>query len=50
MFALKLLADIYLNKRLYCGFADYQKASDTINITKLWTKLLFYVMGYQGGY
>ena len=39
---LKTLADIYLNKRkrLYCCFVDYQKAFDTINRTKLWTKLL----------
>ena len=36
------MADIYLNKRkrLYCCFVDYQKAFDTINRTKLWTKLL----------
>ena len=43
IFVLKTLADIYLNKRkrLYCCFVDYQKAFDTINRTKLWTKLLF---------
>ena len=42
IFVLKTLADIYLNKRkrLYCCFVDYQKAFDTINRTKLWSKLL----------
>ena len=42
IFVLKTLADIYLNKRkrLYCCFVDYQKAFDTMNRTKLWTKLL----------
>ena len=36
------MADIYRNKRkrLYCCFVDYQKAFDTINKTKLCTKLL----------
>ena len=42
IFVLKILADIYLNKRkrLYCFFVDYQKAFDTINRTKLYNKLL----------
>ena len=42
LFVLKSLADVYLSKRkrLYCCFVDYKKAFDTVNRSKLWTKLL----------
>ena len=41
LFVLKSLADVYLSKRkrLYCCFVDYKKAFDTVNRSKLWTKL-----------
>ena len=42
MFVLKSLVDIYLsrNRRLYCCFVDYRKAFDTVNRSKLWSKIL----------
>ena len=42
LFVLKSLADVYLSKRkrLYCCFVDYKKAFDTVNRSKLWTKML----------
>ena len=48
IFVLKSLADLYLNKRkrLHCCYVDYQKALDTVNRSKLWTKLLS--MGMAG--
>jgi len=48
IFVLKALSDLYLkkHKRLYCCYIDYQKAFDTINRSKLWSKLLS--LGMQG--
>ena len=42
MFVLKSLVDIYLsrNRHLYCCFVDYRKAFDTVNRSKLWSKIL----------
>ena len=42
MFVLKSLVDIYLsrNRRLYCCFVDYREAFNTVNRSKLWSKIL----------
>ena len=42
MFVLKSSVDIYLSRnwRLYCCFVDYRKAFDTVNRSKLWSKIL----------
>ena len=42
MFAIKTLIDLYNHKRktIFCCFANYSKAFDSISRTKLWHKLL----------
>ena len=42
IFNLKCLIDLYLlrGKKLFCAFIDHRKASDSVNRTHLWHKLL----------
>ena len=46
IFALHSIIDLYLNKfnrkkRLYCAFIDYRKAFDLVDISSLWSKLIY---------
>ena len=42
MYVLKILIDLFFNKRLCMCFVDYKKAFDNVNRIQLWQKMLDY--------